>query len=84
MDIENHSNHTQLQNHIFSLSSLAANLKLTAWGMFDYEWEKGRSAYLGNLLAELGRQCDIVTNASKQIVTLGELIDEELKQWEEK
>lgn len=74
----------QLQAHISKLSTHATNLKMVAWCMFDYEWEKGRSAYLGKLLAEMGKQCDVVTKATEKIVTLGGLVSEELEKWEGK
>lgn len=72
----------QLTMHIHSLQSITENLKMQAWGMFDYEWEQGRSAYAGNLLAAMGSKCDLITRTAKDIVLLGDMLAEELRKYE--
>lgn len=72
----------KLTMHIHSLESITADLKMQAWQMFDYEWEKGRSAYAGNLLAGIGGKCDLITRTTREIVLMGDMLAEELRKYE--
>ena len=74
---------TELQRHLRNITALVVELKLTAWHSFSYEFEQGKSAYIGNLLAEIGTQCDIVTGAITRITTAGKLVQEELDKIEQ-
>ena len=78
MDNTQCNNLAELTRHIAQIQSLTTGLKAIAWGAFSFEVERGKSAYVGNLLAEIGKQCDIATGAAGKIVAAGELLQEEL------
>jgi len=74
---------TELRRHLRDITAKTLDLKLVAWRAFSNEFEQGKSAYIGNLLAEIGTRCDIVTNAVARIAVAGGLIQEELDKIEQ-
>ena len=78
MDNTQCHNLAELLAHLAQLSELTAGLKMRAWQSFSYELEHGQSQYVSNLLVAMGNQCNIVSNALKQIGTIGALLQEEL------
>ena len=83
MDKVECNNHVELQRHLRDITAITVNLKLIAWRSFSYEVEQGKSAYIGNLLAEIGTQCDVVTGAIARIAAAGKLVQEELDKIEQ-
>ena len=83
MDKVECNNFTELRRHLRNITAETLDLKLVAWRAFSNEFEQGKSAYVGNLLAEIGTRCDVVTNAVARIAAAGELIQEELDKIEQ-
>ncbi len=82
MDNTQCHNLAEVLQHLTQLSELTTGLKLRVWQSFSYEFECGQSQYVSNLLAAMGNQCNIMTDALKQIGTMGQLLQDELDNFE--
>ena len=82
MDNTQCHNLAELLQHLAQLSELTAELKMRAWESFSYEFERGKSQYVSNLLVAMGEQCNVVSGALKQIGTIGQLLQDELDKFE--
>ena len=82
MDNTQCHNLAELLAHLAQLSELTSGLKLRAWQSFSYEFERGQSQYVSNLLVAMGGQCNIITDALKQVGTIGQLLQDELDKFE--
>jgi hypothetical protein len=55
---------------------------MRAWQSFSYEFEHGQSQFVSNLLCEMGKDCNVITDTLKEIGTIGQLLQDELDKFE--